>query len=556
MADAGAKLGQKASDLFIQCLEQEGCEYIFGVPGEENLDFLDSLSRSKQIRLILTRHEQGAGFMAATYGRHTGKTGVCIATLGPGATNFVTAAAYATLGGMPMLMITGQKPIKKSKQGRFQILDVVSMMGPITKFTHQMASSDNIPSRVRECYRLAEEEKPGATHIELPEDIADEHTESKPIKRSVVRRPSADAKSVRQAVHALEAAKAPILVIGAGANRTMTGRMLLQFIEKTGIPFLTTQLGKGVIDERHPKFLGCAALSAGDFVHRAVEDSDCIVNLGHDVIEKPPFFMREDGPTVIHISSKTAEVDPVYFPHIEIIGDIANAVWQMKEAIVPSAAWQFEHLLAYRQAEVDHTAPLAADARFPIFPPHLVQTIRDAMPDDGIICLDNGVYKIWFARGYTAYRPNTVLLDNALATMGAGLPSAMMSAMIYPERKVMAVCGDGGFMMNSQEMETAVRLKLNFTVLILNDSSYGMIRWKQANMGFADFGLTYGNPDFVKYAEAYGANGHRVESAAHLKELLAHCNAAPGVHLIDCPVDYSENDQILNIDIKQLSKAL
>ncbi|KPF85928.1 acetolactate synthase large subunit [Novosphingobium sp. AAP93] len=548
--------GKKASDLFIECLEEEGCEYIFGVPGEENLDFLDSLSRSKKIKLVLTRHEQGAGFMAATYGRHTGKTGVCIATLGPGATNFVTAAAYATLGGMPMLMITGQKPIKKSKQGRFQILDVVSMMGPITKFTHQMASSDNIPSRVREAYRLAEEEKPGATHIELPEDIADEHTDSRPLKRSQVRRPSADPKSVRQAVNALEKAKAPVLVIGAGANRTMTGRMLLQFVEKTGIPFLTTQLGKGVIDERHPKFLGCAALSAGDFVHRAIEDSDCIVNIGHDVIEKPPFFMRDGGPTVIHVSSKTAEVDPVYFPHIEVIGDIANAIWQMKEDIVPNGSWTCGKMLEYRAAEVAHTAPLAADARFPIFPPHLVQQIRDAMPDDGIICLDNGVYKIWFARGYTAYRPNTVLLDNALATMGAGLPSAMMSAMLYPERKVMAICGDGGFMMNSQEMETAVRLGLNLTVLILNDSSYGMIRWKQANMGFADFGLTYGNPDFVKYAESYGAHGHRVESSAHLRELLAHCRDTPGVHLIDCPVDYSENDQILNKDIKDLSKAL
>ena len=548
--------GKKASDLFIECLEEEGCEYIFGVPGEENLDFLDSLSRSKKIKLVLTRHEQGAGFMAATYGRHTGKTGVCIATLGPGATNFVTAAAYATLGGMPMLMITGQKPIKKSKQGRFQILDVVSMMGPITKFTHQMASSDNIPSRVREAYRLAEEEKPGATHIELPEDIADEHTDSRPLKRSQVRRPSADPKSVRQAVNALENAKSPVLVIGAGANRTMTGRMLLQFVEKTGIPFLTTQLGKGVIDERHPKFLGCAALSAGDFVHRAIEDSDCIVNIGHDVIEKPPFFMRDGGPTVIHVSSKTAEVDPVYFPHIEVIGDIANAIWQMKEDIVPNGSWTCGKMLEYRAAEVAHTAPLAADARFPIFPPHLVQQIRDAMPDDGIICLDNGVYKIWFARGYTAYRPNTVLLDNALATMGAGLPSAMMSAMLYPERKVMAICGDGGFMMNSQEMETAVRLGLNLTVLILNDSSYGMIRWKQANMGFADFGLTYGNPDFVKYAESYGAHGHRVESSAHLKELLARCRDTPGVHLIDCPVDYSENDQILNKDIKDLSKAL
>ncbi len=546
----------KASDVFVACLEAEGCEYIFGVPGEENLDLLDSLSRSTQIRLILTRHEQAAGFMAATYGRHTGRTGVCLATLGPGATNLVTAAAYATLGGMPMLMITGQKPIKKSKQGRFQILDVVAMMGPITKYAHQMASADNIPSRVREAFRLAEEEKPGATHIELPEDIADESTDERPLARSKARRPSADPKSVRQAVEALERARAPVLVIGAGANRTSTSRMLLQFIEKTGIPYLTTQLGKGVIDERHPKFLGCAALSAGDFVHRAIEASDCIVNIGHDVIEKPPFFMRAGGPTVIHVSTRTAEVDPVYFPHIEVIGDIANAIWQMKEDIVPSGSWACAPLLAYRAAELAHSAPLAADARFPIFPPHLVAQVRAALPDDAIICLDNGVYKIWFARGYPAYRPNTVLLDNALATMGAGLPSAMMSAMLYPDRKVMAICGDGGFMMNSQEMETAVRLGLNLTVLVLNDGSYGMIRWKQANMGFADWGLTYGNPDFVAYAQSYGAFGYRVESSAHLAQVLAHTRDTPGVHLIDCPVDYSANDQILNHDIKILSRAL
>jgi acetolactate synthase I/II/III large subunit len=553
MADGG---NTKASDLFIECLEEEGVEYVFGVPGEENLDFLDSLSRSDKIKLILTRHEQGAGFMASTYGRHTGKTGVCLATLGPGATNFVTSAAYATLGGMPMLMITGQKPIKKSKQGRFQILDVVAMMTPITKFAHQLASSDNIPSRVREAFRIAEEEKPGATHLELPEDIADEHTDSRPLKRSQVRRPTADEKAIRRAVKALEEAKCPVLVIGAGANRTMTSRMLHQFIEKTGIPFVTTQLGKGVIDERHPKFLGCAALSAGDFCHRALGDADCIVNIGHDVIEKPPFFMREDGPCVIHVSTKTAEVDPVYFPHIEVIGDIANAIWQMKEDIVPSGGWKFDHMLGYRKAENQHTAPLAADARFPIFPPHLVQQVRDCMPDDGIICLDNGVYKIWFARGYTAYRPNTVLLDNALATMGAGLPSAIASAMVYPERKVIAICGDGGFMMNSQEMETAVRLGVNITVLILRDDAYGMIRWKQANMGFADFGLTYDNPDFVQYAESYGAKGHRIESSDHLREVLAHCRDTAGVHLIDCPVDYSENDQILNIDIKKLSAEL
>jgi acetolactate synthase-1/2/3 large subunit len=546
----------KASDLFIQCLEEEGVEYIFGVPGEENLDMLDSLSRSTQIKLILTRHEQGAGFMAATYGRHTGKTGVCMATLGPGATNFVTAAAYAQLGGMPILMVTGQKPIKKSKQGRFQILDVVDMMRPITKFTHQLASADNIPSRVREAIRLAEEEKPGATHLEFPEDVADEQTDSKPIKPSHARRPLAEPKAVRAAVKRLEEAKSPILVIGAGANRKITGRMLLQLVEKTGIPFVTTQLGKGVIDETHPKFVGCAALSAGDFVHRAIESADLIVNVGHDVIEKPPFFMKDGGADVIHISAKSAEVDPVYFPSIEVIGDIGNAIWQIKEDITPSGKWAFDDMLRFRKGEADHTSSLDGDVRFPIFPPHLVKCVRTAMPSDGIICLDNGVYKIWFARNYPARQQNTVLLDNALATMGAGLPSAMASAMVYPDRKVMAICGDGGFMMNSQEMETAVRLKLNITVLILNDNSYGMIRWKQANMGFKDWGLTYGNPDFVKYAEAYGANGHRVTSAEMLPDLLKHCLDTPGVHLIDCPVDYSENDSILNNDIKQLSKAM
>jgi acetolactate synthase I/II/III large subunit len=546
----------KASDLFVACLEEEGVEYIFGVPGEENLDFLDSLSRSKKIKLILTRHEQAAGFMAATYGRHTGKAGVCISTLGPGATNLVTAAAYAQLGGMPMMMLTGQKPIKSSKQGRFQILDVVAMMRPITKYTRQLASADNIPSRVREAFRLAQEEKPGAVHLEFPEDIAHEQTSSKPFARSNARRPVADEKSVRAACDRIEAARSPLLVIGAGANRTMTGRMLAEFVEKTGIPFVTTQLGKGVIDEMSPKFLGCAALSSGDFVHRAIGAADLIVNVGHDVIEKPPFFMQAGGAEVIHINFRSAEVDPVYFPQYEVIGDIGNAIWQLKEAIQPQPRWDFSVMMKARAAEVAHTAASIDDKRHPIYPQHLVAQIREAMPADGIICLDNGVYKIWFARNYPARQANTVLLDNALATMGAGLPSAMASAMIYPHRKVMAICGDGGFMMNSQELETAVRLKLNITVLILNDNSYGMIRWKQANMGFADWGLTYDNPDFVKYAESYGAKGYRCEAAAGLPKLLRKCLDEPGVSLIEVPVDYSDNDPILNKEIKELSAAV
>ncbi len=549
---------KKASDLFIECLEAEGCEYIFGIPGEENLDFLDSLSRSEKIKLILTRHEQGAGFMAAVYGRLTGKTGVCVSTLGPGATNFTTSAAYAQLGGMPMLMVTGQKPVKKSKQGRFQILDVVEMMKPITKYAVQIVAGDNIPSRIREAYRIAEQEKPGATHIEFPEDIAEEKTAERPIPRAAARRPVPEEKSIFQALEKLHASKSPILVIGAGGNRKMTSKMLTRFVEKTGIPFVTTQLGKGVIDERHELFMGCAALSAGDFVHRAIEAADLIINVGHDVIEKPPFFMKPGGAEVIHVSYNPAEVDPVYFPQVEVIGDIGNAIWELKNGVKKGeeAGWDFSAMMKIKAHHDAQILEGVDDMRFPIYPQHAVAKIREAMPDDGMICLDNGVYKIWFARNYRARMPNTVLLDNALATMGAGLPSAMASHLVYPDRKVLAICGDGGFMMNSQELETAVRLKMNIAVLILNDNSYGMIRWKQANMGFKDWGLQYGNPDFVKYAESYGAIGHRVSSAGELPGILDKALNTPGVHLIDCPVDYSDNDQILNIDIKKRSAAL
>ncbi|KPN91337.1 acetolactate synthase large subunit [Pseudomonas nunensis] len=545
----------KAAELVVRCLENEGVEYVFGIPGEENLDLLDSLSRSP-IKLILTRHEQPAGFMAATYGRLTGKTGVCLSTLGPGATNLVTAGAYAYLGGMPMLMITGQKPIKKSKQGRFQILDVCGMMAPLTKYTHQLASADNIPSRIREAIRLAEEEKPGSVHLELPEDIAAEDTDSTPIAPSLSRRPVAEAKSIRAAVAKLQAARSPVLVIGAGANRKSTARVLLQLIEKTGIPFVTTQLGKGVVDERHPRFLGNAALSANDFVHRALEAADLIVNIGHDVIEKPPFFMVRGGSEVIHVSFRSAEVDPVYFPQIEVVGDIANAIWEINDALVAQPTWDFKRLLAIREANEAHVAEGATDDRFPVYPQRLVADLRQVMPANGIVALDNGIYKIWFARNYKAYMPNTVLLDNALATMGAGLPSAMAARLVYPQIPIVAVCGDGGFMMNSQELETAVRLKMNLVVIILRDDAYGMIRWKQAQMGFEDFGLDYGNPDFVLYAQSYGAFGHRVNSAAAFAPLVQHCLETPGVHVIDCPVDYSENDRILHQEIKALSAAV
>ncbi len=468
-------------------------EYIFGIPGEENLDMLHSLKGSS-IQLILTRHEQAAGFMAATYGRLTGKPGVCLSTLGPGATNFVTAAAYAQLGAMPMLMITGQKPIKSSKQGQFQIVDVVDMMRPLTKYTHQIVSGDNISPRVREAFRLATEERPGAVHLEFPEDIAVEETESMPIPQSLSRRGTAEEKAIKMAVDMIEQARHPLLLVGAGANRKSTARMLRQFIDKTGIPFVSTLL--------------------------------------------------------------SASVDPVYFPQLEVVGDIANSIWQIKERILPQGAWDFSYFMRVREHGEAHVLEGTDDPRFPVYPQRLVAEVRRVMPSHGIIALDNGVYKIWFARNYKAHEPNTVLLDNALATMGAGLPSAMASKLVYPDRPVMAICGDGGFMMNSQELETAVRLKLNLVVLILRDDAYGMIKWKQDNLGFDRFGLDFGNPDFVKYAESYGAQGYRVERTEDLHDALKQCISSEGVHLVDCPVDYSDNDRILNREIGERSQLV
>ena len=546
----------KASDLFVQALENEGVTHLFGIPGEENLDLLESL-RGSTIQLVLTRHEQAAGFMAATFGRLTGKAGVCLATLGPGATNLVTAAAYAQLGAMPMMMITGQKPIKHSKQGQFQILDVVGMMRPLTKLTRQLVSGSAIPARVREAFRVAEEERPGAVHLELPEDIAAEPVDDATLfAPSYARRPLAEEKAVRRAVDLLCSAQSPLLVVGAGANRKLTSKMLRALIEKQGIPAITTQMGKGVVDERHPLCLGTAALSADDFLHRAIDRADLILNIGHDVVEKPPFFMEPGAQKVIHVNFQSAEVDPVYFPHVELVGDIANSLWQINQALEPQASWDFTFFERVRAAMVAHVAEGHDDDAFPIVPPRLVADVRAVMPDDGIIALDNGMYKIWFARGYTAHRPSTVLLDNALATMGAGLPSAMAAKMVHPERPVVAICGDGGFMMSSQELETAVRLGLDLVVLILSDQGYGMIKWKQAQMAFADFGLDFGNPDFVRYAESYGAHGARLAAADELAPTLRRCLDAGGVHLIDVPVDYADNDRILNRELPRRSAAL
>ena len=541
----------KASDLFIQALENEGVEYIFGIPGEENLDLLESLRKSKKIRLILTRHEQGAAFMAATYGRLTGKAGVCLATLGPGATNFTTPAAYGFLGGFPLVMITGQKPIKKSKQGQFQIIDVVQLFAPICKMTKQIVNANTIPSLVREAFRVAEEEKPGPVLLELPEDIAEEPADMVDLIPPGERHYAiAGTNIIQTAAKAIKNAKRPLLLIGAGANRKEARRAISDFIGMIGVPFCNTQMGKGVVDESSSYFLGTAALSDKDYLHDYIKVSDLIVNIGHDVVEKPPFFMEHGGTKVIHVNYKSAQVDQVYFPQIEVVGDIALSVDALAAALGSKLDIDLGDFEKVRDNVKENIFRLAEEPTFPMRPQEIVSEIRNLMGYHDIIALDNGVYKIWFARNYLAFQPNTILLDNALATMGAGLPSAMLAALIHPNRKVMSICGDGGFMMNSQEIETAVRLNLSLVVLILNDNSYGMIRWKEAGSGFEDWGLEYNNPDFVKYAESYGAHGHSITSVTGFIETVDRAYRQGGVHLIDLPVDYSQNVKELITDLR------
>ncbi len=541
-----------SSQLFVKALEQEGVTHIFGVPGEENLDFLEAL-RTSNITFVTTRHEQVAGFMAATYGRLTGKVGVCLSTLGPGATNFVTAAAHAQLGGMPMMMITGQKPIRKSKQGHFQIIDTVAIMKPLTKFAKQIVEGATIPTLVREAVRLAEDERPGAVLLELPEDIADEEVGEVPLFPVYkIRRPAAEEKAITHAVELIKHAKRPLLLIGAAANRKLTAKALREFVDMTGMYFFTTQMGKGVIDERHPKYLGCAALSSKDILHCAVEQADLIINVGHDVIEKPPFFMKPDQ-TVIHINYLPAEVDPIYFPQWQVIGDIGNAMWQLREKLqVESVQFDNGYFETIKREIENHLTRDVEISTSPIIPQRLVSDVRAVMPDDGIVSLDNGMYKLWFTRYYKAYGQNTILMDNALATMGAGLPAGMMAKMVYPDRKVLVVAGDGGFMMNSQDLETAVRLKLDLVIIVLVDNGYGMIDWKQKGAGMDEFALHFNNPDFVKYAQAYGANGYRLEKTEDFKSLLETVMNTSGVHLVEVPIDYSQNDSVFGEELKKV----
>ncbi len=547
----------KTSDLMARALENEGVEYVFGVPGEENLDLLESL-RSSKVRFIVTRHEQAAGFMAATYGRLTGRPGVALSTLGPGATNLLTAVCHALLGGMPALFITGQKPIRKSKQGRFQIVSTVRLMEAVTKSAHQIVDGNNVPYMVREAFRVAMQEKPGPVHLELPEDVAAQDVDRLPFPVTHVLPTGASASSLKRAAELLYAAKRPLVCVASGANRHQVRDALRELIDASGLYFFNTQMGKGVIDERHPRFLGTAALSADDYVHCAIQRADLILNVGHDLSEKPPFLMHPRdvegaGPeqTVIHLAESPAQVDDVYFPQHEVIGCVSTNVHALSQLLEPSPEWSFDYFERVKD-EVEHNVHARSDAEsFPPLPQRIVSDVRECLSSSAIVSLDNGMYKIWFARNFKAHEPNSLLLDNALASMGAGLPGAIAAKLVYPERKVVAVVGDGGFLMSAQELETCVRLGLDLTVIVLRDDAYGMIRWKQAGDGFPNFGLDFGNPDFVRFAESFGTHGYRLEKTDQLRPLLARCLETRGVHVIEVPVDYSENERVFLDELRK-----
>lgn len=531
------------ASLLVAALENEGVERIFGVPGEENLDLVESLRRSS-IELVVMRHEQTAAFMAATYGRLTGKPGVALSTLGPGALNLATGAAYAHLGGMPLVLITGQKPIRHGRQAGFQMVDVIASMRPLTKYTRQIVSASSIPTLVREAFRTAVEERPGPVHLELPEDVAAEAVKDVPlVPVHPIEHPEPPPIAIDRAATAILKARHPLLMFGAGSSRHHLAPALSDFVRRTRLPFFNTQMGKGSVGGCSDLYLGTAALSERDHVHSAIDLADLIVTIGHETVEKPPFVMSHGEKAVVHIGFTPATIEEVYSPQVEVIGDITAALLSLAERLEGRLAPSHD-LLALRESILARVAEGGDDDRCPLTPQRIVRDVRRVMPPDGIVALDNGMYKIWFARGYRTDVANTLLLDNALATMGAGLPSGMMAALLYPKRRVLAVCGDGGFMMNSQELETALRLKLNLVVLILEDGAYGMIRWKQSVDGLADWGLRFNNPDFPAYARAYGASGCRVRAAGELVPALEAAFAEGGVHVIAAPIDYSENARL------------
>lgn len=540
----------KASDLFVAQLEEEGVEYIFGLPGEENLDLLESL-RTSRIKLIITRHEQAAAFMAATYGRLTGKPGVCFSTLGPGATNLVTGVAQAQLIGAPLISISGQKSLTDNWQARFQLVNTVRMMEPLCKKAVSITDPGMIPTVIRNAFKHAEADRPGAIHIELPEDVAEEETEATVQKRSEIKIPYPDPEAVKRAATMICEAKNPLIIVSSGANRKAITEELENFVEQTGIYLVHTQMGKGVVPDDCSYSLFATGIHARDYVNCGIDGADLIITIGYDIVEYPPYLWNGTlDKQIINIDFVESVPDRYFNPTVEVIGNIASSIRELAASIPEKREFPiFEHTRNFIEEKINAVARKS----YPPVPQAVVKSVRKALGREDIITLDNGIYKLWFARLYKTYAPNTVLLDNALATMGAGLPSGITAKLLHPERRVLAICGDGGFMMNCQELETAIRYGIPVVVLILNDNGFGFIKWKQKKMHFEDFGLDYGNPDFSLFARSFGAMGVRIKEDDDLAEVLEKAFALNKVAVIECPIDYSVNYETFSIELGKLT---
>ncbi|WP_446871805.1 acetolactate synthase large subunit [Phormidesmis sp. 146-12] len=528
------------AELLVHCLENEGVRYIFGVPGEENLDVLEALQHSS-IQFITTRHEQGAAFMADVYGRLTGQAGICLSTLGPGATNLMTGVADANLDRAPLIAITGQVGTDRMHIESHQYLDLVAMFAPVTKWNAQIVRPSNTAEIVRKAFKLSQSEKPGAVHIDLPENIAAMPVVGKPLATDNIEKTYASFHSIEKAAIAISHAKNPLILVGNGAIRANASDMVTKFATQLNIPVANTFMGKGVIPFEHPLALWAVGLQQRDYISCGFDQADLVIAIGYDLIEYSPKKWNPDGTVpIIHIDGTPSEVDSSYIPIAEVVGDISDALQEIlnRSDRTDKPVPQSLELRADIRADYEQ---YAADAGFPIKPQKIIYDLRQVMGPDDIVISDVGAHKMWMARHYHCHRPNTCIISNGFAAMGIAIPGAIAAKLVNPTHKVVAVTGDGGFMMNCQELETALRVNTPFVTIIFNDGGYGLIEWKQHNhFGHSSF-IKFGNPDFVKFAESMGLKGYRVESCADLIPTLKEALAQDVPAVIDCPVDYREN---------------
>ena len=538
----------QASDLFVKCLEEEGIEYIFGVPGEENADFMMSLEKSDKIRFVLCRHEQGAAFMAEVYGRLTGNPAGCLGTLGPGATNLITGVADANMDHAPMLVLTGQGSSQRLHKESHQVMDVVTMYSPVTKWATSVLHPDNIPEIVRKAVRVARSEKPGAVLIELPEDIAKLQTTTKPIIPRRFRRPGPDSKVINLAYELLKNAKRPIILAGNGAIRRRTSEQLRRFCDATGIGVVSTFMGKGSVDMDADYCLYTIGLQAKDVVACAVDASDLIITLGYDMVEyHPNLWNKDQDKKVIHADFHSAEIDAHYHPEVELIGDLADTITKLLARIEADGELTFDltQQKATREQMQKELAQYKDDDAVGLLKPQKVLwDVREVMGPNDILLSDVGAHKMWIARHYQCHEPNTCLIPNGFCSMGFALPGALAASMVHPDRRILSICGDAGFMMNVQEMETAKRLNLNCTVMVWEDREYGLIAWKQDSQFGRHTDLAFNNPDWMMLANAFGWHGHFVDKSADIKGTLEKAFAEKGPSLIIVPIDYRENNKL------------